>query len=340
MSKKANPAAIGIFVVGAVVLAIVSILLFGSGQFFRKTEQFILYFEDSINGLEVGAPVKFKGVRIGQVTRIYIRFNQNDQSPHVPVIIEIDIDRLKNNLGVDVDLSNSDVFHEQVENLGLRAQLQQSSFVTGLLFVELDYFKDAGKPHFVQINERANQEKKFLEIPTVASGLTEVIKKLSVAVDQISRIDFGSIGQKVQHILDKADKGLGDIQFRKINDKAVNVLSDLDSFLSDPHLKVLAKKLDLTLADGRKLINGLDAEIKPIALKLNKVTDTTNQTLVKYGDLATNLNHFISEDSPFRLQLDSTLQEFSGAARSIRILSDYLERNPSSLISGKKDTSQ
>lgn len=113
MSQKASPTLIGVFIIAAIALAVVTVILFGSGRLFSKTEDFILYFEDSVNGLEVGAPVKFKGVRVGQVKRIAIRFDQDDDSPHVPVLIEIDIGRLHKPLGVDLDLADPEVFRQQ-----------------------------------------------------------------------------------------------------------------------------------------------------------------------------------------------------------------------------------
>ncbi|WOO42889.1 MlaD family protein [Rubellicoccus peritrichatus] len=339
MSKKANPAYIGIFVIGAIVLGVVAIMIFGSGQLFKKTETFVLYFEDSINGLDVGAPVKFKGVRIGQVTKIQIRFNQDDASPHVPVFIEIDIDRLKNTLNVDVDLDNPDVLRVQVEELGLRARLQQASFVTGMLFVELDYYPQTAPVFYVQQEDVKTGKKEYLEIPTVASGLTEVIKKVSIMVDQISKIDFGAIGRRVNDILTRLDDGLEDIEFKKINDKTVAVLDDLEKLLSDPEMKSLAANLNATLADGRSLITNLDGQIDPLVQEINLTAETARQTLDEFRLLAESANTMLQPDSPVRFQLETALREFAGASRSIRVLADYLERNPSALLSGKGDGS-
>jgi paraquat-inducible protein B len=339
MSKKANPAAIGIFVVGAVVLAVVSLVIFGSGTLFRKTETFILYFEDSINGLEVGAPVKFKGVRIGQVTQIYIRFNQDDESPHVPVLIQIDIDRLQNTLGVDVDLSEDKVFQEQVDILGLRGQLQQASFVTGLLFIELDYDPNTGPAYYVQQPDPETGELIYKEIPTVSSGLTEVIKKVTTMVDKISKIDFQAIGDKTNDILTRLDDGIADIQFKAINDKTLALLDNLDGITGDPELKKVAGNLNATLDDGRKFINALDKDLDGVIADLKLTLDGARGTLSRIDDLSDNLNTMLEPESPLRYQLESSLSEMAEAMRSIRVLADYLERNPSSLLIGKQDTS-
>ena len=339
MSKKANPAAIGVFVVGAVVLVVVSLVIFGSGSLFRKTENFILYFEDSINGLEVGAPVKFKGVRIGQVTNIFIRFNQDEKEPHVPVVIQIDIDRLQNSLGVDVNLDDDKVFQEQVDILGLRGQLQQASFVTGMLFIELDYDPNAGPAYYIQKPDAETGELEYKEIPTVSSGLTEVIKKVTGMVDRISKIDFLAIGEKTNDILTRIDDGVAEIQFKAINDKAVSLLDNLDAITSDPEFKNLPSNLNATLTDGRKFINTLDEDIDGVVTDLKDTLDGARDTLRKVNAISDNVNNMLEPESPLRYQLEDSLSEMAEAMRAIRILADYLERNPSSLLIGKQNDS-
>ena len=88
MSKKANSKLIGIFVLGALILIIAGILVFGSGKFLEDKDTFVLYFDSSVNGLNVGAPVKFKGVQIGEVTRIGLELHLEDIAFRTPVFIE------------------------------------------------------------------------------------------------------------------------------------------------------------------------------------------------------------------------------------------------------------
>jgi paraquat-inducible protein B len=141
MSARANPTAIGIFVTGATALAVLALLVFGSGRIFRRQETFIIYFNESVNNLSDGSPVKFKGVQIGQVRRITLRYNQATDSSSVPVLIDIDLSRLRNNLGVEINLADEQVFDEQVR-LGLRAKLQMQSLLTGLLYIDLDIYDE------------------------------------------------------------------------------------------------------------------------------------------------------------------------------------------------------
>ncbi|MGD1075416.1 MAG: MlaD family protein, partial [Thermodesulfovibrionales bacterium] len=89
MSKKASKTLIGAFVLGAVVLIVAGVVVFGGGKFFKKTINFVTFFEGSLKGLSVGSPVTFRGVKIGEVTNIVPRFNTKSMSVLIPVYIEI-----------------------------------------------------------------------------------------------------------------------------------------------------------------------------------------------------------------------------------------------------------
>ena len=95
MSKPANKRLIGIFVLGAIALLVIAIVVLGSGKFFRKTFKAVCFFEGSVGGLNVGAPVVFNGVRIGEVTDVVLRYDTRDLTATIPVYIEIDPQRMK-----------------------------------------------------------------------------------------------------------------------------------------------------------------------------------------------------------------------------------------------------
>src|SRR6185369_4131367 len=90
MSTKANPKVIGSFVVGAVVLAVGGLIAFGGGQFLKKTTPMVMFFQGSVGGLAVGAPVTFDGVKIGQVTRVEPVYDAAKADVLIPVYIELD----------------------------------------------------------------------------------------------------------------------------------------------------------------------------------------------------------------------------------------------------------
>ena len=90
MSKKINTTSIGLFIVTGVALGVIGLLLFSSSKMFSKTKDIIVYFDDSLNGLNEGAPFKFRGVTIGSVKRVMVHFNQATNDYAMPVIIELE----------------------------------------------------------------------------------------------------------------------------------------------------------------------------------------------------------------------------------------------------------
>jgi paraquat-inducible protein B len=94
MKKRISPTLIGAFVVGALILLVIGVVTFASGQLFKHRKEFILYFDGSVNGLRIGAPVKLKGVEIGSVKDIRLQVENRMQVNKIPVIIQIDLEKL------------------------------------------------------------------------------------------------------------------------------------------------------------------------------------------------------------------------------------------------------
>src|SRR5260370_1892141 len=145
MGKRINPGTVGAFVLGGVGMILAAVVIFGSANLFRKTHEFVIYFSGDINGLRVGAPVKFKGVEIGQVKRIKLRLEQevNRQNGQlradlrIPVIIELDEEKIVSHGGTSIDLDDPHTVPNLIRE-GIRAQLGSDSFVPGLMYGPLD----------------------------------------------------------------------------------------------------------------------------------------------------------------------------------------------------------
>ncbi len=166
MSKKAHKTLVGAFVVGAVSLLTLGLIVFGSGKFFVKTNKYVLFFEGSVKGLVNGAPVTFKGVKIGVVKDIILVYDPNGRFAFIPVFIEIEPDRIK---GAPLKRDREKI--QLLINNGLRAQLEIQSFLTGQLAVALDFYPD--KPARL-----LGLVKDYTEIPTIPSPLGELQKTI------------------------------------------------------------------------------------------------------------------------------------------------------------------
>lgn len=138
MKKKRTIFLVGFFSLAAVLLLVGILYFLGSTSLFSKGDRYILYFNESVNGLNIGSPVKLRGVPVGSVSQILIDTRQDPSSHLIPVIVEILPARLRGVDGNMLNLSDPKVMENQIGH-GLRGKLQQLSFITGQIYIELDY---------------------------------------------------------------------------------------------------------------------------------------------------------------------------------------------------------
>ncbi len=315
MGKHINPALIGAFVVGAVVLAVLGVIVFGSGQLFKKTRPYVMYFPGSVNGLSVGSPVKFRGVQLGTVTNIELVFDAQakDQAPRIPVYVELDPAKIIVE-GTTMKLSDPRMLQAFFDK-GLRAQLQSQSLVTGLLFVQLDFFPDT-KAVFLN---PPNSEPP--ELPTIPTALEQAQTAAREIIDELRSIKFGPVMEKVSTALD----GINHL----VNSPAVTETLDA--------LPVTMKNIDRVVESARLMVTKLDAQVTPIGKRLDETLIQTRNTMAAVELTAGSATTLIEPGSPLDYQLRKSLEDLGAAARSIQEFADYLERNPSALIYGKPE---
>ncbi|MEO6954591.1 MAG: MlaD family protein [Polyangia bacterium] len=239
MRKKARPVLVGSFILGACLLVIIAVAVWGSGRLFQKRMKYVCYFPGSVHGLVVGAPVKYRGVPIGEVVGMSIRFEQPADVYKIPVFIELDRRRVRE-LG-RAHVSELQLITDLV-NAGLRARLDGESFVTGQLYVNLDLFPDTPAT-FVN-------EKKFPEIPTVPTQLEEITKSLTAIVEELHRVDLTAIAKSVE-----------------------GAVEGINKLVNTPSVKKTLDELPAAVASARKLIIDIDGGVFKIAPELAAVLD-------------------------------------------------------------------
>lgn len=319
MGKKANPVVIGAFVVGAVALAVIGVLVFGSGQYFKHLEHYVMFFPGSVNGLVVGAPVKFKGVTIGSVTDIRLVFQPDDVAHEVTIPVYVDVDPSKVSLdGEPLDMTDPVRLRGLVDK-GMRAQLQSQSLVTGLLFVQVDFFPNTKVAYVLP------QPSEPIEIPTVPSALEQASSVAREIIDELRKVQFGPMVQSASEAMTGINQLVNSAALRN----AIEALPGTVNNLND------------TVASLRKLAEELRVEVAPLKTRLDGTLTSAEHALTSVRDTAGAARVLIEPGSPLDHDLRQTLRDVSAAARSLGELADYLERNPTALIYGKqapKDT--
>lgn len=314
MSKRANPTLIGAFVVGAVILAVAAIVLLSSGRLFKDTSQYVLYFDGSVKGLSIGSPVTFRGVNIGTVTNIQLVESADGGKIKIPVVIEIDHTKFVHEHEGSFKLEqtdNDEEMHRSINKMGLRAQLQLQSLLTGQLFIQIDFY-----PH---TPVKLVGDRHYIEIPTIATPIEKLGKKLE---------DF------------PFDEMLKDIS---------STMKGINKLVNSPELNESITALHATLDELRTLVNRIDSTVGPLTANMNGVLKAARATLGHVDntldDASTALRqarstldsaeHLVTDEQLLN-QLDSALRELAGAARSVRVLADAIDQQPESLIKGRR----
>jgi len=249
-------------------------------QSYQKTylekRHFVLFFNESVRGLAPGAPVEFRGIKIGQVLDVSLRFESEKATFQIPVLIEVEPERIES---VGKRPTPSDKLVEKFIERGLRAQLKTGNLLTGQLFVELDFYPNAPRREITYAG-------KYPVVPTVPTPLQAASETLSKFLDRLDKLP-------------------------------------LEQTVTE--LRQGVKALNETITATQELVSRLGTEVTPQA----KATLEQAQTTLA------SIERLTSSDAPANQDLRQALREFAEAARSIRILTDYLQQHPDSIIFGK-----
>ena len=322
MSKKINTTSIGLFIVTGLALGVTGLLLFSSSKLFTKTRALILYFDESLNGLNAGAPVKYRGVTVGSVKRVMVYFNQATNDNALPVIVEIEEKLIKDRLGTQIEVFTDHSLEERIKR-GLRASLQAESLVTGVLYIEIHMHPDAPPPVFHQL------EKRYPEIPTVPT-------KLQQLMDNLATLDLKSLQTNLNGLITRLDTTVGELKMAEINQGLTNLLASVSRLVTDPDITNGLAAIRPTLNQYRDLGAKLTSKVDPLSDSITNSLAEANRTLAQIRGAGENLRTMLAPDSPVRNDLDLALEQLAGAAQSISALVDFLKEHPNALITGRQ----
>jgi|LGVE01.1.fsa_nt_gb paraquat-inducible protein B len=323
MSKGGNPKLIGAFVVGAAALVIIGVLIFGSGRWFSERPIYVMFFEGSVKGLNVGAPVVFRGVKIGTVKEVSLFFSPSDLVVRIPVLVEFEPGRVK-----VINSANTDkrYFSEMIAK-GMKAQLQVQSLLTGQLMIDLDFHPDQS---IRLVRDQSNLA--YPEIPTVPSA----IERLG---ETLQKIDLEKMATDLSATLD----GINDLvqspelleTIRNLN-LAVQNLQSLTRKI-DGQVDPLAQEMGGTLQEARAMFAQINTTIPPLVADIGKTAESASEAVLQ---LEAALQRSTGEDSAFFYRLNRALEDISAMAKSIQVWSDFAQQHPEALLRGKGSSAE
>jgi paraquat-inducible protein B len=304
----------------------------------------VMFFDGSVGGLQMGAPVTFRGVSVGEVSKIQIVYDSEKSEFRIPVAAELYPERVER-----IGTGSTKMTLKKLIEMGLRAQLQLQSLITGQLSIQLDFVPDSSVrligPAMAGFSSRVQ------EIPTIPTPIQKIEKSIQqIPLDEVIR-DARDALTGIRDIL--ASPAIPDIiaNLKQVSQDAVGLTRSVEN-----RLAAMSSQVDLTLKELRTLAANANAQIKPLGAAIDETRDLAQNlnrriepveaeifkttadlrgTLQQSEKTFANMNAMTAENSELRYNLEMFLTELSAAARSLRTLSDYLDRHPDSLLRGK-----
>ncbi len=262
-------------------------------------QYYLLYFDDTVRGLEPGAAVEFRGLKIGEVVDVRLEFHHETLEFKIPVLIALEIERVRES--GEKKLGRKAMLDRLVRK-GLRAQLKTGMLLTGQLYVNLGIYPDA-PPKEVDYGGM------YPVLPTIPAPMEEITASLAHFLKRLEEVPLEQIGQEIN-----------------------KTLKDAQGLLASKEIASTMEELKKSLEQITAFSSSLNSDLTPkLAETLDSVTGSIDQiklTLKKAESM-------LDDDSPVSTDLQRTLQALSAAARSIRMTAEYLERHPDALIYGK-----
>ena len=273
-------------------------------QAYSSKVRFVLFFEDSVRGLTIGAPVEFKGIKVGSVIDLRLEYDEKKSAFRIPVVVELEPERIVER-GDRMKKAPREAFQALVKR-GLRARLQTGNLLTGQLYVDLDM--QPKTPIRLAAAGRIEPE-----LPTVQGKIEQLTGSLTGIFDKLDKVDFAGIGAELQGTL-----------------KGANAIAN------GPKLEASLTDLAASLAGVRSIMKKVDSRAEPITANLEQALAAARDTLEKAKSTMALVDGVLASDSPLQGNVIRLTQELAETAKSARALVDMLERDPQSLLFGKK----
>lgn len=368
MARKVSPTLIGGFVVGTLVLAVGAVLILAGRHWFARPVTCVMAFDSSVAGLSIGAPVQFRGVSLGRVSDIQLRYGRSQ----VVVVTEMEPSRIQGLNAESAPAGVAGVVQAAVA-AGLRAQLELQSLVTGQLYVGLDFY-----PGTRATLTRTDPTQ--CEIPTIPTKLAELQDQMKKIMEDLGQLPLkealGAVARagdaieklaaspEIPRVMRSADRTMEDARatvhtlgvkldstigtlqvtleqaqgtMDGVGRDARRLLQDVDARVGPlaDSLGAAAESAQALMQDGRSTLQRLDAEIGPTMAAVREAAQATRDALHKAEVTLGHADGLLDGGSPTGYRLAEALEELARTARALRGLGEDIERQPNLLLFGR-----
>lgn len=330
MNQRKLKFRIGLFLFLSGSLFVGSLFFFGLTDFFEKKTHFVSFFNESVRGLNKGSRVRFRGVEIGQVDEIRLSLDDASTPPGIPVIYEVDISRLQNKLGVSVDISEKKNYEAAIRN-GLTAKLENSSMVTGQLYIDLDYRPpNSGNESPKVFDENLNY------IPSVPSLLADVTDQMVKIVNDVSQINFPEMSQNLNQMIVTINNTLESFESSGTAKNLNDTLLTIKNFVDSGEIQKTAQQFGGTADSLNEFITNLNKGEGTLGEPLAKTLNQMALTAVSLDKISNSFSTMFDSYTGPVADLERTLSDIQETTLAFQSLLEFIRRHPNALIFGRQ----
>jgi len=337
MKTKLSPALVGAFVLGAFAIGMITLLALGTFSLFSKPQRFMVYFDESISGLDQGSPVKLRGVRVGHVVDTSIRYDRATGRSLAAVLCELNQGAITDEKGGSFDVADRAALQELVDR-GLRAQLEIAGLATGLLYVELDFRDPAKYP-----DRSRTSDVKYVTVPPMPSEISELrasattlMANATAVLAKMEDVDFQGLSTELKGLIAETRGRVQGVDLKGLAEQWKRTGESVDTLARSPEALRAFENMNRTLDALRAAIARLDTQVDSNGKDLQATLVQAKQALESFNAAAKSARQFIDAQQSFGADTSRALEKVADAAESIQRLADFLERNPSAVVSGRK----
>lgn len=332
-AQERNAFRLGLFVLSGIFLFIAALFFLKLGDFFEDRAHVVTLFSESVQGLAEGSAVKYKGVPVGQVTGITIQVNDKlvrvDMEVDLSAFIEIGPEQHQKT----EDLRKFYQFMSEECSLGLRSRLEYAG-ITGLKYVEFDYFDPAGEFEVIEEPQYLKDNKNTFYLPATPSMFVNMISSVTNSLSRISQIDFLGISQEIKSSLNEASAFLAAPELQRILDRVEAVAINLENTTGAVSRAITEEKLNVMLEH----LHSSGKELRELIANINTQVNQADlpATTLSFRVAAGELEQAGSAAGSTVDEVRNSLEKLNRALDAITELTEYLERDPSALLYGKQ----
>ncbi|WP_281645141.1 MlaD family protein [Parendozoicomonas sp. Alg238-R29] len=315
MNARTKAAGVGFFVVVMLVLGIGMVMIVNTGSIFGEARmRYELVYDASVKGLETGSPVTLKGVQIGEVVSVKARFYKGSNTPLNAVVIDVYPGRVEFD-----DDDNREGLIELLISEGLGAKLKLQSLLTGLLYIEVDFYNS--EPRTILVDTE------FPQIPTVPSDMEKL--------NDFSEVDLVALAKDFQQTMANIREFTDSSDFKELPTEMNNMVKNLGMLTGGDDFQQLASNMNRTMTAVELASGKMGSNADSAGIRMDEAMASMEETMVTMSETAEAMNAYLQPDSPVIYKLGESLNSLDRAARSVEQLATMLEQQPNSILAGR-----